>query len=55
MSVFVTVDDTFSNKVNGLCGNYDHSSDVEFIMSNGQRARNPIQFANHWRLDSGVS
>lgn len=55
MGVFITVEDSFMNKVSGLCGDYNLNKTTEYFMPDGLLARNEVQFANSWRIDSSVS
>lgn len=55
MMIFVTVEEQYSKKVNGLCGNYNKENNNDLILPDQTSTNNPIQFGNSWKLDSSVN
>jgi hypothetical protein len=55
LSVFVTVDHQYIDKVNGLCGDYDGNSNNDFLLPDRSRTKDSNFFGNSWRLDGFVS
>jgi hypothetical protein len=57
LSVFLTIDTQFKNKVNGLCGDYNGQKgyDKDLLLPDGTFTTDVALFGNSWRLDMGVS
>ena len=55
LSVFVTVENRYMEKVSGLCGDYNgENRRMEFILPDGSFTKDATTFGNAWRLDSSV-
>ncbi len=56
LSVFVTVEDRYAEKVSGLCGDYNgETNEKEFLLPDGTYTNEVSRFGNAWRMDSSVS
>jgi hypothetical protein len=54
-NIFVTVQEQYVKKVNGLCGNYNQEKASDFQLTDGSTTSISSIFVNNWRIDSGVS
>ncbi|KAE8594550.1 hypothetical protein XENTR_v10019687 [Xenopus tropicalis] len=48
--VAVTVPSTYTNAVNGLCGNNNKNPNDDLTMKNGNAAGNAVQFGDSWKV-----
>lgn len=55
MMIFVTVEEQYSKKVNGLCGNYNKNNTNDLLLPDQTFTSNTISFGNSWKVDSTVS
>ncbi|KAM9313180.1 von Willebrand factor [Gastrophryne carolinensis] len=51
MRVYVTLKETFRDKVCGLCGNFDGIENNDLMSSNNQVEINPSNFGNSWKVN----
>jgi hypothetical protein len=56
LSVFLTVEDRYMEKVSGLCGDYNgETHEKEFLLPDQTYTSEVSRFGNAWRMDSSVS
>ncbi|NP_001243217.1 von Willebrand factor precursor [Xenopus tropicalis] len=51
MRVYVTLKETYRDKVCGLCGNFDGIENNDLISSNNQIEMDPVNFGNSWKVN----
>jgi hypothetical protein len=52
--ISIHIEEQYSNKVNGLCGNYNKENLNDLLLPDQTFTDNPITFANSWKTDSSV-
>ena len=55
MAIFLTVEEQYEKKISGLCGDYDHNNDKDFLLPEGVYTNEVHIFGNKWKTDSTVS
>ncbi|XP_063784571.1 von Willebrand factor isoform X2 [Pseudophryne corroboree] len=50
MRFYITLKETYRDKVCGLCGNFDGSENNDLMSSNNQVENNPSNFGNSWKV-----
>ncbi|XP_071398227.1 zonadhesin [Centroberyx affinis] len=54
-AVHVTVPDTYSSKVCGMCGNFNNRGDDDYLMPDGSDAPDAVALAESWRTEGAAS
>ncbi|XP_027475704.2 IgGFc-binding protein isoform X2 [Zalophus californianus] len=47
----LSLPERFQSQVCGLCGNYNHNPDDDFLTYDSELVADPVEFANSWKLD----
>lgn len=54
LSIYLTVEEQYTNKINGLCGDYNDEKKNDFLLPDRSYTNEVSIFANNWRMDSSV-
>lgn len=54
LMIFITIEEHYSKKVNGLCGDFNKEGKNDLILPDQSPTHDAITFGNSWKIDSSV-